>query len=133
MFDYTLGFLIERFKIDNHDNAINHRLVAIEVTEGRHIVDHGSRVHGNCQSRQGPDVDKEFVREQGIRQGEFRLYCDNQSAIHLAKNVTYHSRTKHIQRRHHWLREQVEEGNFALMKIHTTQNGSDMLAKVLSA
>ena len=44
---------------------------------------------------------KEFISELGIRQEEFRLYCNNQSAIHLAKNVAYHSRTKHIQRRYH--------------------------------
>ena len=46
---------------------------------------------------------KEFIGELGIRQEEFRLHCDNQSAIHLAKNAAYHSRTKHIQRRYHWL------------------------------
>ena len=40
---------------------------------------------------------KEFVEELGIQQGEFRLYCNNQSGIHLARNVTYHSRTKHIE------------------------------------
>ena len=40
---------------------------------------------------------KDFIGELGIRQKEYRLYCDSQSAIHLAKNVTaYHSRTKHI-------------------------------------
>ena len=41
---------------------------------------------------------KDFIRELGIRHDEFRLYCDSQSAIHLAKNAAYHSRTKHIQR-----------------------------------
>ena len=76
---------------------------------------------------------KEFISELGIRQEEFRLYCDNQSAIHLAKNAAYHSRTKHIQRRYHWIRERVEEGEFAVVKVHTDENGSDMLTKVLSA
>ena len=42
---------------------------------------------------------KDFIGELGIPQDEYRLYCDSQSAIHLAKNVAYHSRTKHIQRR----------------------------------
>ena len=76
---------------------------------------------------------KEFIRELGIRQEEFRLYCDNQSAINLAKNSAYHSRTKHIQQRYHWLRERVEEKGFALVKVHTSENGSDMSTKVLSA
>ena len=50
----------------------------------------------------------------------------------MAKNVAYHSRTKHIQRRYHWLRERVEENEFVLAKIHTNKNGSDMLIKILS-
>ena len=41
--------------------------------------------------------------------------------------------TKHIQMRYHWLRERVEDKDFALTKIHTEENGSDMLSKVLSA
>ena len=44
---------------------------------------------------------KDFIGELGIRQEEYRLYCDSQSAIHLAMNAAYHSRTKHIQRRYH--------------------------------
>ena len=75
---------------------------------------------------------KAFIEELGLRQEEFQLYCNNQSVIHLAKNDAYHSRTKHIQRRYHWLREKVEEKDLALLKIHTEENGSDMLMKVLS-
>ena len=43
---------------------------------------------------------KDFIGELYIRQDEYRLYCDSQSVIHLAKNAAYHSRTKHIQRRY---------------------------------
>ena len=75
---------------------------------------------------------KDFIGELGIRQHEFRLYCDNQSVIHLAKNAAYHSRTKHIQKRYHWFRERVEDKDFALTKIHMEENGSDMLTMVLS-
>ena len=39
---------------------------------------------------------KDFIGELSIRQEEYRLYCDSQSAIHLANNVAYHSRTKYI-------------------------------------
>ena len=75
---------------------------------------------------------KDSIRELGIRHEEFRLHCDNQSVIHLAKNAAYHSRTKHIQRRYHWLWERVEDKDFARTKIHTKENGSDMLTKVLT-
>ena len=72
---------------------------------------------------------KDFIGELDIQQDEYRLYCDSQSVIHLAKNAMYHSRAKHIQRRYHWIRERVEEREFVLTKIHTTENGSDMLGK----
>ena len=72
---------------------------------------------------------RNFLSELEMKQEEFLLHCDNQSAIHLAKNIAYHSRTKHIQRRYHWLREKVEE--FTLVKIHTNENGSNMLTKPL--
>ena len=39
---------------------------------------------------------KDFIGELGIRQEEYGLYCDSQSAIHLVKNAAYHSKTKHI-------------------------------------
>ena len=39
---------------------------------------------------------KDFIGELGIWQDESRLYCDSQSVIHLAKNPTYHYKTKHI-------------------------------------
>ena len=66
-----------------------------------------------------------------MKQEKFLLHCDNQSVIHLAKNVIYHSRTKHIQRKYHWLRQRVNENEFVLAKIHTDDNGSDMITKIL--
>ena len=75
---------------------------------------------------------KDFIEELGIRQEEYRLYCDSQSVIHLARNAAYHSRTKHIQRGYHWIQERVEDREFVLTKIHTEENGSDMLTKVLT-
>ena len=74
---------------------------------------------------------KNFLNELGMKQERFLLHCDNQSAIQLAKNVVYHSRTKHIQRRYHWLREKVDDGEFSLVKFHTYNNGSHMLTKTM--
>ena len=76
---------------------------------------------------------KDFIGELGIRQEEFVLHCDSSNVIHLAKNVSYHSRTKHIQRRYRWLLERVEDKDFALTKVHMGDNRSDMLTKVLLA
>ena len=68
-----------------------------------------------------------LVSELGMKQEKLLLHCNNLSAIHLAKNVSYHSRTKHIQRRYHYVRERVDENEFILAKIHTNDNGSNML------
>ena len=74
---------------------------------------------------------RDFLEELGLEQDDYLLHCDCQSAIHLAKNATYHGRTKHIRRRYHWIRDQIEEKIFELVKISTHENGSDMLTKIL--
>lgn len=74
---------------------------------------------------------RDFLEELGLEQEKYLLHCDTQSAIHLAKNSTYHSRTKHIRRRYHWIREAIKDKLFELVKIHTHDNGSDMLTKFL--
>ena len=75
---------------------------------------------------------RDFLSELGMKQKKILLHCDNQSVIHLAKNAIYQSHTKHTQRRYLWLRERVDENEFVLAKIHTNDNGSDMLTKTLS-
>jgi hypothetical protein len=44
-----------------------------------------------------------FMEELGKKQENSRLYCDSESAIHLAKNSAFHSKTKHIQLRYHFI------------------------------
>jgi hypothetical protein len=68
-----------------------------------------------------------FVEELRKKQENNRLYCDSESAIHLAKNSTFHSNTKHIQLRYHFIRSTLEDGHLKLEKIHTSQNHADML------
>jgi hypothetical protein len=63
-----------------------------------------------------------FMEELGKKQENNMLYCDNESAIHLAKNSAFHSKTKHIQLRYHFIRSILEDGHLKLEKIHTSQN-----------
>ena len=67
------------------------------------------------------------MEELGKMQENNSLYCDNQSAIHLAKNSAFHS--KHIQLRYHFIRSALEDGKLKMEKIHTSQNLVDMLTK----
>ena len=62
-----------------------------------------------------------FIEELGKKQENSRLYNDNQSAIHLAKNSTFHSKTKHIQLKYHFIRSILDEELLKLEKIHTSQ------------
>ncbi|GKV15591.1 hypothetical protein SLEP1_g26368 [Rubroshorea leprosula] len=47
---------------------------------------------------------KRFLQELALKQKEYVVFCDSQSAIDLSKNTMYHARTKHIDLRYHWLR-----------------------------
>uniref|UniRef100_A0A2N9J1S8 Integrase catalytic domain-containing protein n=1 Tax=Fagus sylvatica TaxID=28930 RepID=A0A2N9J1S8_FAGSY len=74
---------------------------------------------------------KRFLQDLGLKQDEYVVHCDSQSALDLSKNSTYHSRTKHIDVRYHWLRQIVDQQLMQLRKIHTDKNPADMLTKVV--
>ncbi|KAH9753489.1 Integrase catalytic domain-containing protein [Citrus sinensis] len=73
---------------------------------------------------------KGLLGDLGVIQENIAVFCDNQSAIFLAKNQTYHARTKHIDVKYHYVREIIESGVVLLRKIDTKDNPSDMLTKV---
>ena len=68
----------------------------------------------------------------GVGRKQVTVFCDSQSAIHLAKNQVYHARTKHIDVRYHFVREIIEEGAVLVHKIKTDDNPADMLIKVVT-
>lgn len=60
-----------------------------------------------------------------------RLLIDNQSAISLAKNTVFHSRTKHIAIRYHFIRKKVDSGEIELKYVPTNWQVADVLTKAL--
>ncbi|KAH9679278.1 hypothetical protein KPL71_026064 [Citrus sinensis] len=76
---------------------------------------------------------KGLLGDLGVIQENITVFCDNQSAIFLAKNQTYHTRTKRIDVKYHYVREIIESGVVLLRKIDTKDNPSDMLTKVQAA
>lgn len=62
-----------------------------------------------------------------------RMFSDNKSAIAIAKNDAHHSRTKHIDIRHHFVRDEIQAGNILLQWISTEQQLADILTKPLAA
>ena len=75
---------------------------------------------------------KRFLNEIGVSQDKYEVLCDSQSAIHLSKNSSFHSRSKHIDVRYHWVRDVLEKKLLELNKVHTDKNVSDMLTKVVT-
>ncbi|KAH9680375.1 Integrase catalytic domain-containing protein [Citrus sinensis] len=74
---------------------------------------------------------KGLLNELWLKQRIVEIFCDNQSAIQLIKNQVYHERTKHIDVKLHFIRDEVTKGSFAVIKIHTDTNPANMLTKVL--
>ena len=58
------------------------------------------------------------------------LFCDNTNAISLAKNPCFHGKVKHIEVRHHFLRDNVEKGE---RRVETEKQLSDIFTKPLDA
>ncbi|GKC83157.1 putative ribonuclease H-like domain-containing protein [Tanacetum coccineum] len=58
-----------------------------------------------------------------------KIYIDNESTISIVKNLVFHSKTKHIEIRHHFIRDSYEKKLIQVIKIHTGHNAADLLTK----
>ncbi|GKB69554.1 putative ribonuclease H-like domain-containing protein [Tanacetum coccineum] len=58
-----------------------------------------------------------------------KIYIDNESTICIVKNPVFHSKTKHIKIRHHFIRDSYEKRLIQVIKIHTDHNVDDLLIK----
>jgi hypothetical protein len=61
------------------------------------------------------------------------LMCDNTSAIFVAKNAIFHKRMKHLEVRHHFLRDHVEKRDIEMRYIDTERQLADIFTKPLDA
>ena len=50
------------------------------------------------------------------------LFCNNTSAINLAKNLCFYGKVKHIEVRHHFLRDNVEKGEIVMRELRPRNN-----------
>ncbi|GJT19282.1 putative ribonuclease H-like domain-containing protein [Tanacetum coccineum] len=61
-----------------------------------------------------------------------KIFIDNESTIYIVKNPVFHSKTKHIEIRHHFIRDLNEKKLIQMIKIHTDQNVTNLLTKAFS-
>ncbi|GJQ97662.1 putative ribonuclease H-like domain-containing protein [Tanacetum coccineum] len=57
------------------------------------------------------------------------IYIDNESTICIVKNPMFHSKTKHIEIRHHFIRDSYEKRLIQVIKIYTDHNVVDLVTK----
>nr|GFA34106.1 copia protein [Tanacetum cinerariifolium] len=76
---------------------------------------------------------KQALIDYGICLDNVPITCDKKGAIDLSKNPVQHSRTKHIEIRHHFLRNNVQKGNISIDKVASEDNIADIFTKPLKS
>ncbi|GJW32193.1 retrovirus-related pol polyprotein from transposon TNT 1-94 [Tanacetum coccineum] len=97
--------------------------LAISTTEAEYV-----RAGKACQQALWM---KQALIDHDVRLDDVPIMCDNKGAIDLSKNPVHHSRTKHIETRHHFLRDNVQKGHISIEKVSSVDNITDILTKPL--
>ena len=74
---------------------------------------------------------KNQLEDYGISLRKIPVMCDNTSAINLAKNPIVHSRTKHIEIHHHFIRDHISKGDIELQFVDIVHQTADIFTKPL--
>ncbi|GJU71414.1 retrovirus-related pol polyprotein from transposon TNT 1-94 [Tanacetum coccineum] len=72
------------------------------------------------------------LTDYGFHFDKIPMYCDSKAAIAISCNPVQHSRTKHIDVRYHFIKEQVEKGIVELFFVGTEYQLADLFTKALS-
>ena len=74
---------------------------------------------------------KQQLQDFGIEDSCTEIICDNTSAINLTKNPILHSRAKHIEIRHHFIRDHVQNKEVLIQFIDSKNQLADIFTKPL--
>jgi len=75
---------------------------------------------------------QQTLQDFGFNLTKSTIFCDNLSAINLSKNPINHSRTKHIDIRHHFLRDSIEKDIINLDFVSFENQLADIFTKPLN-
>lgn len=99
------------------------KVVALSTTEAEYVA----IIEASKEIMWLQDYMEELHRKQPVS----TLWSDSQSAVHLAKNAAYHSRTRHIKKRYHFIRSALKDNELKLQKIDGSENPTDMMTNVV--
>jgi hypothetical protein len=74
---------------------------------------------------------RQTLKDYGYTLNHIPLLCDNECAIKIAENPCEHSRTKHIDIQHHFLRDHNLKGDIEISHVRTNDQVADIFTKPL--
>lgn len=74
---------------------------------------------------------KRLLSDLGHNQESVDIFVDNNGVVQLARNPVLHSRTKHIDIIHFYVRERAENGDIQVSRVDTNENVADIFTKAL--
>ncbi|GJR97086.1 retrovirus-related pol polyprotein from transposon TNT 1-94 [Tanacetum coccineum] len=95
----------------------------------KHLI--AIRIMRVVSSRKSTSGEYRFL-DYGFHFDKIPMYCDSKAAIAISCNPVQHSRTKHIDVRYHFIKEQVEKGIVELFFVGTEYQLADLFTKALS-
>ncbi|GKA01315.1 putative ribonuclease H-like domain-containing protein [Tanacetum coccineum] len=96
-------------------------IVANSTTEAEYVV--AANCCGQVLWIQNQTLDYEFNFM------NTKIHINNESIICIVKNLVFHSKTKHIEIRHHFIKDSYEKRLIQVIKIHTDHNVADLIIK----
>jgi hypothetical protein len=120
----TMGYVFTLFNCPISWSSKKQTVVALSTCEAEYI----SACNAACQGIWLQSLLQEMKIDVDH---EVELMVDNKSAINLARNPIAHGRSKHIETKFHFLRDQVTKGKVKLSYCNTNDQMADVLTKPL--
>lgn len=99
-------------------------IVALSTAEAEYVASCEATMEAAAES----NILLEIISKQMIK---LRIGIDSQAALIMAVNPSYSRRTRHIELRWHYVREQIDKGAVEFYKVKGTDNPADTLTKPL--